>query len=173
MSLWLSLKPLGYLANPILLQMFSRYKVDVVVVVVVSLLHFYPHQIPLLCCSNFFSSKIGWIITKWKCNPGPSSFIQKEFKNKSPQKNSSKHLGNQKRHFNLFFLPYFLLFKGIQHCIRILLKKFASLWAGSSDYRRWLRFWRTWVLIPAPYTGHLFSTFVCCKNAMFVFKELK
>ena len=31
--------------------------------------------------------------------------------------------------------------------------------------------WRSWVRIPAPYTGWTFFTFICCKIVMFVWKD--
>ena len=34
----------------------------------------------------------------------------------------------------------------------------------SSGYRKKLTFQRSWVRIPAPYTGWTFFTFICCKN---------
>ena len=34
----------------------------------------------------------------------------------------------------------------------------------SSGYGRGLIFWRSWVRIPAPYTGCTFFRYICCKN---------
>ena len=41
---------------------------------------------------------------------------------------------------------------------------------GRYGLRR-LMSWRSWVRIPAPYTGWTFFTFICCKIVMFVWKD--
>ena len=43
----------------------------------------------------------------------------------------------------------------------------------SSGYGRRLMFQRSWVQIPAPYTGWTFFTFICCKNCIVCLKRPK
>ena len=43
----------------------------------------------------------------------------------------------------------------------------------SIGYGRRLMFWRSWVRIPAPFTGWIFFTFVCCKIYNFGLKRRK
>ena len=43
----------------------------------------------------------------------------------------------------------------------------------SSGYGRRLMFQRSWVWIPAPYTGWTFFTFICCKNCNVYLKKTK
>ena len=43
----------------------------------------------------------------------------------------------------------------------------------SSGYGKRLTFRRSWVRIPAPYTGWTFFTYICCKNCNVCLKRLK
>ena len=43
----------------------------------------------------------------------------------------------------------------------------------SCGYGKRLTFLRSWVRIPAPYTGWTFFTYICCKNCNVCLKRLK